>query len=158
MFHGGKRSDILISPVFETMSFFISLWPSDALGWHRSESTLAQVMACGLTAPSHYLKQCWRIISEVFWLWHSPEGNFTGNAQNIYPWYEFENDLSKITATSPMGQGLELWINSTEVWCLTPEIHLITLLKKKHDWAPKKKNINTLIYLFMLLPSCTSAL
>ena len=34
-------------------------------------STLVQVMACWLTAPSHYLKQCWRIISKV--LWHSPE-------------------------------------------------------------------------------------
>ena len=33
----------------------------------RSESTLAQVMACCLTAPSHYLNQCWLIISEVQW-------------------------------------------------------------------------------------------
>ena len=29
-----------------------------------SGSTLAQVMACCLTAPSHYLTQCWLIISE----------------------------------------------------------------------------------------------
>ena len=27
-----------------------------------------QVMACCLTAPSHYLNQCWLIISEVMWL------------------------------------------------------------------------------------------
>ena len=47
-----------------------SLWPSDVIWWHRSVSTLAQVMACCLTAPSHYLNQCWLIISEV--LWHSP--------------------------------------------------------------------------------------
>ena len=33
----------------------------------RSGSTLAQVMACCLTAPSHYLNQCWLIISEVQW-------------------------------------------------------------------------------------------
>ena len=33
-----------------------ALWPSDAIWQHRSESTLAQVMACCLTAPSHYLK------------------------------------------------------------------------------------------------------
>ena len=33
----------------------------------RSESTVAQVMACWLTAPSHYLNQCWLIISEVQW-------------------------------------------------------------------------------------------
>ena len=30
-----------------------------AIWWHRSRSTLAQVMACCLAAPSHYLIQCW---------------------------------------------------------------------------------------------------
>ena len=62
-----------------------SLWPSDAIWQHRSRSTLAEVMVCCLTAAVHYLNQYWRIISEV--LWHSPESNFTGNAQDIYPWY-----------------------------------------------------------------------
>ena len=33
----------------------ISLWPSDALWRHTFGSTLAQVMACYLVAPSHYL-------------------------------------------------------------------------------------------------------
>ena len=65
-------------------STHVSDLPSDAIWRHRSGSTLAQVMACCLTAPSHYLNQCWLIISEV--LWHSPEGNFTWNAQDIYPW------------------------------------------------------------------------
>ena len=37
----------------------------------RSGSALAQVVACCLTAPSHYLNQCWFIISKV--LWHSSE-------------------------------------------------------------------------------------
>ena len=31
----------------------------------RSGSTLAEVMACCLTAPSHYLNQCWLIISGI---------------------------------------------------------------------------------------------
>ena len=44
-----------------------SLWPSDPIWRHRYGSTLAQVMACCLTAPSHYLNQCWLIISEVQW-------------------------------------------------------------------------------------------
>ena len=35
-----------------------SLWPSDAIWQQRSGSTLAQVMACCLMAPSHYLTQC----------------------------------------------------------------------------------------------------
>ena len=37
------------------MFFLNSLWPSDIMWRHRSGSTLAQVMACCLTAPSHYL-------------------------------------------------------------------------------------------------------
>ena len=50
-----------------------SLWPSDTIWRLRSGSTLAQVMAWCLTAPSHYLNQCWLIISEV--TWHSYQSN-----------------------------------------------------------------------------------
>ena len=50
-----------------------SFWPSDAIWWQRSGPTLAQVMAWCLMAPSHYLNQCWLIISVL--LWHSHEGN-----------------------------------------------------------------------------------
>ena len=56
---------------------FNSLGPSDAIWPQISGSTLAQVMACCLMAPSHYLNQCWLMISEV--LWHSPDSNFTEN-------------------------------------------------------------------------------
>ena len=42
-----------------------SLGPGDAIWRQRSGSTLAQAMACCLTAPSHYLNQCWLIISGV---------------------------------------------------------------------------------------------
>ena len=52
-------------------------------------------MAWSLLALSHYLKQCWLIISEVFR--YSPEGNFTTNALNIYPWFQFENYQTEIT-------------------------------------------------------------
>ena len=55
---------------------------------HRSESALAQVMAWCLMAPSHYQNQCWLIISEV--LWHSPEGSFIRNAQDISPWFNLK--------------------------------------------------------------------
>ena len=40
-----------------------------------SWSTLAQVMACCLMAPSHYLNQCWLVIIKV--QLHSPLGNLT---------------------------------------------------------------------------------
>ena len=53
-----------------------SLWPSDTILRHRSGSTLALVIACCLTAPSHYLNQCLPIMSKVLWL--SPEGNIRG--------------------------------------------------------------------------------
>ena len=49
-----------------------SLRPSDAIWRQWSGSTLSQVMVCCLTAPSHYLNQCWLIISYV--PWHSSEG------------------------------------------------------------------------------------
>ena len=53
-------------------------WSSDTIWRQRSGSTLAQVMACCLTAPSHYLNQCWLIISKL--QWHSYQGNFTRDA------------------------------------------------------------------------------
>ena len=47
------------------------MWPSDGIWWHRSDSTLAQVMACYMMGPSHYLNQIWFFICGV--LWHSIE-------------------------------------------------------------------------------------
>ena len=51
------------------------MWPADAMWWHTSWFTLTRVMACCLTAPSHYLKQCCSIISGI--LCHTSESNFT---------------------------------------------------------------------------------
>ena len=44
-----------------------SLWTNDDIWRQRSGSTLAQVLACCLTAPSHYLNQFWLTISKVHW-------------------------------------------------------------------------------------------
>ena len=57
----------------------ISLGPSDVIWRQGSRSTLAQVMACCLMASSHYLNQCWLMISDV--LWHSPDSNSTENVK-----------------------------------------------------------------------------
>ena len=46
-------------------------------------------MACCLTVPSHFLYQCSLIINQI--LWHSPKTNFTGYAQDINAWNEYEN-------------------------------------------------------------------
>ena len=73
----------------------------------RSGSALAQVMAWCLT-------QCWFPINGV--LWHSPESNFIGIAQDIN---EFENYTFKIIFTSIRGQ----WVNSS-------------FPAGRHDWEP----------------------
>ena len=51
----------------DQMISFNSFWPIDTTWHHRTWSTLVQVMACCLMAPSHYPNQCWFIISEILW-------------------------------------------------------------------------------------------
>ena len=58
-----------------------SLGPSDAIWRQRSGSSLAQVMACCLMAPTHYLNQCWLCISKVEW--HSFKRKFTRDTSAI---------------------------------------------------------------------------
>ena len=89
----------------EVISRYI-LTHCDLVTQQRSGSTLAQVMACCLTVPSHYLNQCWLIISEV--QWHLYQGNFTRDASIINHWNLFENYMSKISFKFPRGQ----WVNS----------------------------------------------
>ena len=78
-----EGNDILIGEICQmhTTHYLNSLWPSDAIRWQRSGSTLAQVMACCLTAPSHYLYQCWLIISKI--QLHPSDGNFTRDTSDI---------------------------------------------------------------------------
>ena len=66
-----ERISVKYRSVFLNYPIINSVWPSGAILWQRSGSTLAQVMACCLTAPSQYLNQCWQIII----LWHIPESN-----------------------------------------------------------------------------------
>ena len=82
-----------------------SLWPRDAIWRQRSGSTLAQLMACCLMAPSHYLNQCWLIIHEG--QWHSYQGNFTRDASTIIHQNLFENYMSKISFKFPRGQWVK---------------------------------------------------
>ena len=70
----GKSYQIHIDTSAVMLIAVNSLRPSDGIFRHRSGSTLARVMACCLTAPSHYLNQCWLNIIKV--LWHSSDGNF----------------------------------------------------------------------------------
>ena len=64
-------------------SYFIkSVAPSDTIWLQKSGSTLAQVMACCLMAPSHYLNRCWLINTIV--LWHSSEGIIMRRSEDAY--------------------------------------------------------------------------
>ena len=70
---------IISNPRFHCVN---SLWPSVAIWWHRSGSTLVQVMAWCHQAPSHYLTRCWLFIIEV--LRHSVENIFITSAQLLF--------------------------------------------------------------------------
>ena len=63
--HGRWFATGILRVYATTDAIILSLWPNDAIWRHGTRSTLAQVMACCLTAPSHYLNQCWLILSKV---------------------------------------------------------------------------------------------
>ena len=100
---------------------FDSFWPSDTIRRQRSGSTLAQVMVCCLTAPSHYLNQCWLIISEV--QWHSYQCNFRRDAPTINHLNPFENYIFKISLKFPRGQWVEIPTPMSAGSHLVPRIH-----------------------------------
>ena len=95
-------------------------------------------MACCLMAPSHCLNQCWLIISSVLYV-ASILGHFQGNAQDIYPWYEFQNNSFKIITTSPRGQRVK------ETSGLGS--HGASLLEKHKFYPLYSKVINDISYL-----------
>ena len=73
-----------------------SLWPIDSVLRYTTGSTMFQVMTCCLTAPSHYLSQCWRISGRVALTW----GQFYRKCWR-YISLKSENDQLKITSVSP---------------------------------------------------------
>ena len=97
--------------ITEYVSDFNSLAPSDATWSQRTWFTLVQVMICCMTAPDHYLNQCW-LDNEV--LWHSSESNFTENAQAISHSNLFENYTCRITTTVPKGQWVKFCLGHIE--------------------------------------------
>ena len=60
---------------WESILAINSLAAGGVICGHETWSTLDQVMAWCLTAPSHCLNQCWLIFSEI--LWHSSKDDFT---------------------------------------------------------------------------------
>ena len=75
-----------------------SLWPSDAIWRQRSGSTLAEVMACCLTAPSHYLNQCWLImLGPVIFIWEQFHKIHISHQSLNLAWKLFIWNFSQIT-------------------------------------------------------------
>ena len=122
--------------IFHTYSHPLvnSLWPSDAIWWQRSGSTLVQVMACCLTAPSHYLNQCWLIISKV--LWHSSEDIIIRRFEGTNQYSKIEDYIFKITLRSPRGQWVNLGLTSINS-LPRDELHQLCLQLCFVAWRPQ---------------------
>ena len=105
-----SRSLFLLWETHQISVGFNSLEPSDAIWRQRTRSTLAQVMACCLPAPSHYLNQCWLIMNLM--LWHPPGNNYIEIYQNISSINEFENYNFTIITASPRGQWVKASITN----------------------------------------------
>ena len=69
-------------------------------GDKRSGATLAQVMAWCLTAPSHYLNQCWLVISEVLWHPNFPGADELTHCRLVY-WHHM---------------ATKIWVNIGSQW------------------------------------------
>ena len=80
---------------------------------HWPGSTLIQIMACCLTAPSYYLNKCWLITIKV--QRHSSGDNLTRDTSAINHWNKLENHLSKIVFKSPRGHCVN---SPTDFWWL----------------------------------------
>ena len=117
------------------------MWPNDAIWQHRSGSTLAQVMVCCLTAPSHYFNQCWLIISKI--QLHSSDGNFTRDTSVMNDYYLGNLSYSKLCNSfhlSPPGQNgrhfaddIFKWISMNEKFCILIRISLKCVHKGRID-------------------------
>ena len=112
-----------------------SLGPRDVIWWHKSGSTLAQVMACCQMAPSHYLNQCWLIITEVQWYWSDdrlqeiPQPSMIKISMKI-TCIKFDSNLpgdSELNASETTTFHKQLFLQTSNVnpWCA--ELHICLL-------------------------------
>ena len=116
------------------------LWPSAAIRRHKSGSTLAQVMACCLTAPSHYLNQCWLIIIKV--LWHSSEGIIMRRSKDTNQQNKIENYIFRITFRSPRGQWVKKKTQHVSSWV----VHYILIVMYAWVITSHRKTMDVITY------------
>ena len=82
---------------------------------YGTRSTLAQVIACCLTALTHYLNQCWLIIREV--PWHSSGCIIMRRSEETNQQNKIENCSFKMASRAPRGQ-----------WGMSPCLSLLGIL------------------------------
>ena len=112
-------------------------------------------MACCLTAPSHYLNQCWLIIDEV--PWHSSQGIILRWCEDTNQLNKIENCSFKMASRSPRGQWVKyahgfavvcfavvmLWVRGGYTWSIypySPGLFKIAPVLANHDDVIKWKH------------------
>ena len=94
---------------------------------------LVQVMAWCLTAPSHYLNQCWLLISGV--LWNPSESNSIARAQAIIL-HELESYILKITVISTRGHCVITVYTKNKTPCLQNSVSWIMFVSMTISSCP----------------------
>ena len=114
-----------------------SLWRSDAIWWHRSVSTLAQVMACCLTAPSHNQNQCSLQNGPAIFLWQQIHSRYLGHQSLKSAWkllikMLFESPTPRVQWVNSLWPSDAIWrhgsgsaLTQVMVCCLTAPSHYL---------------------------------
>ena len=127
------------NPCKITKCAFNILWPSDAIWWLKFGSTLAQIIACCLTAPSYHLNQDWLSLTHWGRVTHTCIGNLTiiGSDNGLSPgwrqaiiwtedrllsigplWTNFSQILIVIHTFSFKKMRLKMWSGKWQPFCL----------------------------------------
>ena len=115
---------------------FNSLWCSDVIWQHRTGWILARLVSCHLTAPSHYLNQCWLLSGEV--LCHSPKNNFIALAQDTITLYndnEFENHILKLLPHLPGASEFFFVSSRKTITCLSDIVNYNQAWQWPQGWG-----------------------
>ena len=130
----------------------ISLWPSEAIWWQGSRSTLVQVMACCLTTTSHYLNQCWLVITKVQWC--SSEGNFTFNRHHSHQSLKLAWCVKVKLERLSCSWRVTCQLNSGQ--SERPQIHMVSITSRGHNscvtrvsWHPKSSATEQFVQQFV---------
>ena len=98
--HKASQTDIT-----GTGNWINSLWSNDSMWQHRS----GLLPDCAKPSPEPILTNNQRGLVAFIW------GQFIGNNEDVYPWYEFENDYRQVSNISRTLVGNKIVDHSDEV-------------------------------------------